>query len=1178
MEFRLLGPIEVRDDDRVLPLAAGQQRALLALLLLRANATVSRDRLIHDLWGEQPPSTAGKALQGHVSTLRKLLEPGRASGAGGRVIVTRGSGYELRLESEQLDLSRFERLRDEGRRALAQGEPGRAGALLREALALWRGPALADVAYERFAQTEIARLEELRVAALEDRFEADLAIGRHSELVGEVEALVQEHPLRERLRGQLMVALYGAGRQAEALDAYQAARQALVEGLGIEPSRQLRGLHQAILRQDPGLDSPATAEPAPAWAAETARGVFVGREAEIAQLRVGLEDALAGRGHLFVLMGEPGIGKSHLADELIRDAAARGARVLAGRCWEAGGAPAYWPWVQALRAYIREVEPEALRSQLGAGAAELAQIVPELRQILPGLPEPASLESEGARFRLFDSVGRFLKNAAAVCPLVLVIDDLHAADEPSLLLLRFVAGELGGSRMLVVGTYRDVDPTVRDPLASTLAELARAQVTRRIELGGLTPADVARYIELTAAATPPAELIAAIHAETEGNPLFVGEVVRLLAAEGRLADVDARALGTLSIPQGVREVIGRRLGRLSQECRRVLTLASVLGREFGLDALERLSELQADELLEVLDEAVAARVLAAVPGIHGRLRFAHALIRETLYDGLTAPRRFQLHRRAGEALESLYARDPEPHVAELAHHFLEAAPGGNVEKALEYGQRAGERALKLLAYEEAARFYELSLQALELTHSTDQVERCQLLLALGDALAKAGSSSEAKETFLAAAGLARTSQLPELLARAALGYGGRFPWLRAGNDGRLVPLLEEALAGLGDASALRVRLLARLAGALRDQPSLEPRSSLSRQAVEIARQLGDPDTLGYALVSLAMATWGPETEELAAIADEVSRLAEDTDDTERAFQACWLHHITSMTLGDPARVAALADEHRALADELKQPSQQWYSAVMRTEWALLRGEFSEGEQLAEEALRLGRRAQSWDAHFAYRIAMFVLRREQGRLPEIEELIQRSIDEHAGYRSFRSLVPLLALELGREDEARRTFDELAAVDFAKLPRDSEWLFSLSVLAEAAVRLEDGDEAAILYRLLHPFARLNASASGAAAIGSVARYIAMLATATSRWEDSARHFEDALVVNARMGARPWLAHTQRDFARMLFTRNAPGDRERAKLLLSQALTTYEELGLEVAVESASALTHDDGVAAP
>jgi len=1159
MEFRILGPLEVFDGERALDVGGAKQRSLLAALLLNANRVVSTDSLIDALWNAEAPETARKAIQNYVSQLRRVLGKER--------VETKASGYLLRVGRDELDASRFETLLEEAK----ETDPEAASAKFREALGLWRGRPLEEFAYERFAELETGRLEESRLACLEERVDADLACGRHSELVGELEALVAEHPVRERLRGQLMLTLYRSGRQAEALEAYQEARRVLVEQLGIEPGRSLRELEKAVLRQDPSLDL-VTASRA-ADVKDVAAGIFVGREPEVEELRSGLDAAFAARGRLFLIAGEPGIGKSRLADELVREARGRRACVLVGRCWEAGGAPAYWPWVQSLRMYIEQSDPEALRSQLSTGAADLAQVIPELRELFPDLPEP-SLETEGARVRLFDSAARFLKNAAAARPLVLVLEDLHAADEPSLLLLRFVAAELGGSRILVMGTYRDVDPTVRDPLASTLAELAREHVTQRIEIGGLTLADIARCIELGTGATPSAELIEAIYAETEGNPFFVGEIVRLLAAEGRLADVDSGGLLALGIPQGVREVIWRRLGRLSEECTRVLTLVSVLGREFGLDALAQLTDLQSDELLEVLDEAVAARVLAPVPGTRGRLRFAHALIRETLYDSLTAPRRVQLHRRAGEALESFYAQDPEPHVAELAHHFVEAAPGGEVDKALDYAQRAGERALKLLAYEEAARFYERALQALELKLPVDSKTRCELLLALGDALAKAGSSSQAKEAFLAAAEVARRSPFPELLARAALGYGGRFPWMRAGDDRRLVPLLEEALGALGEESALRARLLARTAGALRDQPSLEPRSSLSRQAVEIARRLGDPDTLGYALVGLAMATWGPETEELAAIADEVSRLADETDDPERAFQAYWLHHITSMMVGDPARVAALADKHRALADELKQPSQQWYSAIMRSVWALLRGEFSEGEQLVEEALGLGQRAQRWDAGFAYRIAMFVLRREQGRLGEIEELIRRSVDEHAGYRSFRSLVPLLEWELGREDEAGRAFAELAAADFAKLPRDSEWLFSLCILAEAAARLEDGEQAAILYQLLHPYARLNASASGAVDVGSVARYVAILASTNSHWEAAARHFEEALEMNARMGARPWLAHAQRDYARMLIARKEPGDREQAQLLLSQALTTYGELGMKRASASSSALMRDGG----
>ena len=1158
MDFRILGPLDVRDGDQAVALAVGRQRALLALLIVNANETVSTDRIVEELWGQESPPTAPKVIQNHVSQLRR--------GLGDGLLITDGSGYRLRLEPGSLDVDRFEELLAGGRSALERGDAESAADLLRQALALWRGTPLADVAFEPFAQAEIARLEERRLVALEERIEADLMLRRHDDLVGELEALIVKNPLRERLRAQLMLALYRSGRQSEALAAYQDARGKLVEELGIEPGRRLRDLQQSILNQEPKLDlRPPTQQPD-----EPASSAFVGRGLELEELRAGLDDAFARRGRLFLLVGEPGIGKSRLADELIADARARGASVVIGRCWEAGGAPAYWPWVQALRLYVEQSDPGTLRSELGSGAPDLAQIVPELRELFPDLPQP-SLEVEGARFRLFDSVGRFLRNAAASRPLVLVLDDLHVADEPSLLLLRFVAGGVAGNRILVVGTYRDVDPTMRDPLASTLAELAREQVTRRIELGGLTEEDISDYVKLTAGTTPSAGLSAAIHTETGGNALFVAEVVRLLAADGHVSDVDVRELWTLGIPQGVREVIGRRLRRLSEECLVVLTLASVLGREFALDALQRLSEIPADELLDLLDEPVAARVLTSVPGALGRLRFGHALVRETLYEGLTTPRRVQLHRRAGEALEALYAKDQEPHLAELAHHFFEAAPGGDLDKALRYAQRAGDRALELLAYEEAARLYELGLQALELQQPLDLSARYALLVARGDALARGGSTPEAKQAFLAAADLARVSLFPEHLARAALGYGGRFPWLRAGSDPRLVPLLEEALEALGEAEpVLRVKLLARLAGALRDQPSLEPRSSLSRQAVEIARGLGDPDTLGYALASLFTATWGPELGELATIAEEATRLAEETGEAERALDACWLRRIVTLSLGDVAAVERAADDHRALAEQLKQPSQQWYDAVMRSTWAIFHGDFAEGERMAEEALQLGQQAQSWDAGFSYRIALLSVRREQGRLEEIEDMVRQTVDEYAGYRSFRCLLALFEWELGHREEARGVFDELAADDFAALPRDAEWLFCLSVLAEVAAYLQDRDRAAILHRQLLPYAWLNAVAAGEVAIGSVARYLGLLATTMGHWNEAAQHFENALAMNERMGARPWLAHTQHDYARTLLARDEPGDRERAQELLHQALATYRELGIEPSAAKASAVT--------
>jgi DNA-binding SARP family transcriptional activator len=610
MDFRLLGPLEVAEGGHPLALGGAKQRALLAVLLLHANDVVATERLIDELWGESPPATVAKSIQVYVSRLRKQLGDGR--------LVTRTPGYVLLVDASELDVARFERLLAEA----AGANPAAAAQKLREALALWRGAPLADLAYEPFARAPIARLEELRLVALQRRVDAELASGRHAELVGELEALVGEHALRERLRGQLMLALYRSGRQAEALEAYRQARSALVEELGIEPGRQLRELHDAILQQDPRLDFAVVAE-----RAHAPRTAFVGRDRELAELVGGLEDAFAGRGHLFLLVGEPGIGKSRLAEELMAHARARGARVLVGRCWEAGGAPAYWPWVQSLRAYVRDSDPAALRAELGPGAADLAQIVPDLRQRFPDLPEPPSPGSEGARFRMFDAAAQFLRNASQRRPIVLVLDDLHAADAPSLLLLQFLARELRSSSLLVLGAYRDVDPIPRQPLTDMLAELAREPVTRRLSLGGLSEGDVAKYVEMTAPEMASAGLVTALQEETEGNPLFVGELVRLLSAEGTCRDPADEV--RLVIPESVQDVITRRVTHLSPTCKRVLGLACAIGREFELDVLARAADVSEHELLDTLDEAMAARVVSEVPGAPGRLRFAHVLIRDS---------------------------------------------------------------------------------------------------------------------------------------------------------------------------------------------------------------------------------------------------------------------------------------------------------------------------------------------------------------------------------------------------------------------------------------------------------------------------------------------------------------------------------------------------------------------
>jgi predicted ATPase len=815
-----------------------------------------------------------------------------------------------------------------------------------------------------------------------------------------------------------------------------------------------------------------------------------------------------------------------------------------------------------------------LQQELGVGAADLAQLLPELRELFPDLPEPPALESEGARFRLFEAASSFLTSAAQARPLVLVLDDLHAADEPSLLLLQFLARQLNESRLLVIGAYRDVDPSPTDPLTAALTELAREPVTRSLALAGLGERDVARFIELTSGEAPSEGLVTTIHEETEGNPLFVGEIVRLLAAEGGLDD--AVAAPRLAIPQTVRDVIARRLRHLSQECNRVLVLASVLGREFALDALARAGGTSTDELLDTLDEAMAYRVVSDVPGSPDRLRFAHALIRDTLYEGLTSARRVRLHRQSAEALEALYGDEPGQHLAELAYHTI---AGSNFDNGLVYARRAGDRALALLAYEEAARLSEMALDALELA-DPDERARCELLLSLGEAEIRAGNSPVAKQTFLDAASIARRLGLSPELARAAAGYGGRIVWARAEGDNRLVPLLEEGLAALTEQDVeLRARLLARLAGALRDEHSRERRDSLSREAVELARHTGNSAALAYALAGRAHAIIALDTvAECLALASELCEVAARSGDSERLVAGRMLRIMAQLMVGDVREAEADLAAASRIADELRQPVHLWEIRGAQAMLALAAGRLIEAEPLIPQALALGERALPEAAIPHYRLQRYTLFDFRGGLEEIEPAIDDLVGEYPARPVFRCALAHLHTRLGRRADAKRDLEHLAKDGFAALPFDQEWLYGMSLLAETAAFVDDTDSAAVLYGLLIPWEAFNAVDLSEGFRGAVSRYLGILAATMGRCDDAQRHFEDALAMNERMGARPWLAYTQNDYARMLIARNRPGDHESAHELLHMALTTYRALGMDPHAASASQLVHRETALRP
>lgn len=814
-------------------------------------------------------------------------------------------------------------------------------------------------------------------------------------------------------------------------------------------------------------------------------------------------------------------------------------------------------------------------SQLGSGAADVAQIIPELQDLIPKKRVSVPLDAEGGRFRLFDATATFLREAANTQPIVFVLDDLHAADVPSLLLLQFVAGTLAESHIMVLGAYRDEEIDRDQPLASALPELTRERVTRHLHLGGLGQPEAVRFIETTASIAPTGALVAVVHRETEGNPLFMGEVIRLMVAEGQLELLQHGAPPRITIPRHVQEVIDRRLQRLPEGCIRILTLAAVLGREFGLDALHQASRLARDELLEVLDDAVTARVVIEVPGALNRMSFSHALVRDALYDALTPRRRVRLHREIGEALEGLYSADPEPHLAELAHHFYEAAPGDGGDRAVDYAGRAGDRAVRLLAYEEAVRLYELGLEALE--GSADEAIRCELLLACGDAQTRAGDTPGARSTFLTAADIARRRQMPDRLARAALGYGGRFVWARAWGDTHLVPLLQEALAVLPEEdSALRVRLLARLAGGpLRDTLPPPPREQMSQQALDMARRLGDPATLAYALDGRHCANMGPDVVQLrVAIADELIEVSEAAGDRERAFGG---HDYRLHALLEGCDLPAARREYRALtrlADELRQPAQLWFAAVNGAKLALFEGRFADADKAMQEAVEHGRRGQSANTQLASDLHTYALRREQGRLDEIVRALERAVDDYPAYPVLRYVIADVLVLLDRRSDARVAFDELAVEGFP-LYLEMQWLFSMSLAAEVCGSLNDVERASTLYDLLKPYARHNSTLPPELCRGSVSRELGILAATMSRWTAALRHFEDALEMNSTMGARPWVAHTQHDYARMLWERDEPGDRELAVERLNEASEICRDIGMVALDDKIVSLLKGEGV---
>ncbi len=872
------------------------------------------------------------------------------------------------------------------------------------------------------------------------------------------------------------------------------------------------------------------------------RDPFVGRDAESAALDAALANAWSGRGRLFLVAGAPGIGKSRLAAELTDRARDSGAQVGWGRCWEAGGAPAYWPWAEVLTTLVDRLGADDLRARLGRSADDLGQIVPALAVAAPD----AHLGPDTARFRLYDAVLRLCRQSTVDSPMVAVLDDIHIADPSSLLLLQFLAGHLDEMGLLVVATYRDVD-MVGDGFLDLLAQLLRERNTTRLRLGGLDAAGVALVIGGATGSDPSPRLVASVRELTDGNPLYAGEVARLLAAEGHLDD--AAESDRLQIPRDVRQTVLRRLGQLSDSCQHVLELASVLGRDFPLDVLHALAGDEVD-VAAALDEAASVAVIVDSPGRAGHLRFGHAVMSEALYQEIPSLRRRRLHDEAGRALEVLRDRDLGPRLAELARHCCASLPVGPVERAVRYARLAGERAVQQLAFEEGARLFAMALEAL--TGAPDDADRIDLLLALGDAQSRAGDTDVAKATFLEAADLARQSHDTEHFARAVIGYSGRFVWMRAGSDTRIIPLLHEALAALPDGdSELRVRLLARLAGARRDDWDMQPRDELSAEAVAIAARIGDPATSAYALISRAMAIWGPRGAfEMRTLAERAMALAAEAGDQEHVAAARLNRSQSIFATGPPDQVRPAFEYYAQTAAQVRQPSHLWYAGLMQTSMLLLEGELDEAEMQAEQTYAEGQRAQSWDAGAAHLLALAALRREQGRLAELEDDLIEAGTLYPGYRLFRCVLALACLEAGRPDDAAALAGEIVRGGEETLPHDNGWAYGMTVLAEIVTRTGDKELAETLYDEMLPFAHLMATGGGEIAGGSVELSLGQLASLLGRPDDALTHLGAARALHRAYRADIWVTHTDVDEAVARLRRGTDEDRRVAASLLRAA----------------------------
>lgn len=912
---------------------------------------------------------------------------------------------------------------------------------------------------------------------------------------------------------------------------------------------------------------------------------FVGRSTEMAALCKSLERARSGRGQVLLLAGDGGMGKTRSAQELARHAEAQGMLALWGRCSEEPGAPPFWPWTQAIRALAAQLDDDALRDVLGAGAAQVLGLVPELGPRLGSAPAAELPEDEPRRrFRLFDALAQLWLRVAQRQPLLLVLDNLHGADPTSLRLLVFLAEELIDAPLCLLGTYRGSELARGHPMSAAIADLARVPQFAQLQLGGLDRDATERCIAQMLGMAPDDALLDQLHQRTDGVPLFLVETLRDLRV-GRAADATASGLARRQIPATIREVIGRRLARLSPACCRVLDIAAVVGRDFGGELLAALDPISSDDaLLGALEEAQAAHVIQALAA--EQYQFTHALMRETLYDALLPARRARLHLKIATLLEARRAAASEASLPQLAYHFGAALPAGPARKALEYACRAAERAMALLAFEEAARQFGQALSVHEQHFAGDRAARSALLLANATAQHRAGQVDGSLALFHAAAKLARelgsdaesseaslgivdvrpdkrcADLRSRYFSRAALGYEDA-GW-RAFHSGiDAVALLEEALQlAPDDDEPLRARLESALCRACVYGNQPQRFDAAYRRAIVLARRVGDPFVLFKALAAMAPTRiWPAAFQARRSAAAEARALAESAGRPDWFVDdIAYFHFGDLVEAGDLAAARTLTERFEPVVEAMRQPFLLTMNLSCRTLLAIHEGRFAEAETLAGQAFASGRRAVSGGhAQGVYGLQMFTIRRDQGRLGEVLPVLRHLVAAQSDATTWLPGLALLYAELGMHDEARGVFERLAADGFSAVLRATQAVTESTFLAEVCTALGDVARAPPLYRALLPYAARNlVGGNNVVCFGAADRRLGALAALMRQADQARRHFEIALATDGNDGERPQLAYTQYAFALNLLGER-DGEQPRAKALLEQAHAIARRFGM-------------------